>query len=204
LTTPEGNFGSALEDVLHLDVRFTHTDIEVVIGGFRRQKGLLVNTPLKEVWRYSERNVRHIGAIPKDVSLAEAQFHVEVVFVTQTEPATNAIWYFKVEVATAAIAVELKTGPDVHVEREVAGERFQEGLIQHRSWRFAWAFFAIRIGKDTGIQDRTAVCIRLEGLHLGFHSLDALLVLSLHLVHLRLERTYVSLIRALSEKRVSG
>jgi hypothetical protein len=54
------------------------------------------------------------------------------------------------------------------------------------------------------IKNRAATGVRFQSFHLGFHRLDALLVLSLHLVHLRLERIHVTLIGSLSEKRVSG
>jgi len=54
------------------------------------------------------------------------------------------------------------------------------------------------------IENRAATGVRFQSFHLGFHSLDALLVLPLHLIHLRFERVHATLIRALSEKRVSG
>jgi len=68
----------------------------------------------------------------------------------------------------------------------------------------AWTFFPIRIGQDARIQDRTTIGVRFKRFHLGLHGLNALLVLSLHLIHLRFERIHISLTCALSEKRVSG
>src|ERR1700676_4055807 len=138
------------------------------------------------------------------MSLREAWLHIEVIFVTETITAAWVIRHLKVKTASTAAAVKHRTSAHVHGEREVAGERFQEGLIQHWGWRLTWHLFTIRICQDSGVQDRTTVGIRLECLHLGFHGLDALLILSLHLVHLRLERIHVTLTGALSEKRVSG
>ena len=205
LASPEGDLRSALDDVLHFDERFPHTHIEIRIGSagiVGRQEGLVENAAGKKVWRHSERDVRHVGAIAKDVSLAKGCLHVEVVFVTETITAARVIRYFKVESAGTAAAVKHETGSDIHVEREIAGQRFQERFVQHWGWSLAWSLCTIRIAQDPSIQDRTTVGIRLKRLHLGFHGLDALLVLSLHLIHLRLKRIHVTLTGALSEKRV--
>ena len=102
------------------------------------------------------------------------------------------------------LPLKANAGTHVHVKGEIAGERFQERLIQHWGWSLARRLFTIRIGQHARIEDRTAIGIRFERLHLGLHCLDALLVLSLHLIHLRLERIHVTLTGALSEKRVSG
>jgi hypothetical protein len=157
----------------------------------------------------SERGIRHIGAITKDVSLIPAKFRVEVVFVTETAggTATTHIIVRHDEAGaglSTAAAVKRNACTHVHVKREIAGERFQERLVQHWSWSLACCLCTIRIGQDACVQYGTVAHIRFERLHLGLHGLDALLVLSLHLIHLRLERIHITLTCALSEKRVSG
>src|ERR1700746_2131982 len=136
------------------------------------------------------------------MSLLPRQFHVGIVFVTETPTATHVFWDTETEVLRTAIAVDSNTATNIDGERKVAGQRLEERLVQHRSWsRHSFTFC---IGQNTGIENRAAIGIRFQSLHLGFHSLDALLVLSLHLVHFRLYRIDAVLIRALSKKRVSG
>lgn len=115
-----------------------------------------------ENWRYSERGVHHVGAVAEKVSLIQAYFRIEVVFVTETETAaTGEIRYLKVKIAVAPTAVELETGTRVNVKREIAGEGFQEGLVQR--WPFGLRFFALRVSQDASIEDgvaRGSLCLR--------------------------------------------
>jgi len=191
LTSPEGNLRSTFEDILHFHERFSHAYAEIgcraiETGTARRQERLVENAVGEEVWRHSERDIRHVRAVTENVILHPGWLHIEVVFVTKTKTAARVIRYLKVKGTGAAIAVKHKAGTDVHGKLEIAGERLQEGLVQNGSWSLAWSLCTIRIAQDTGIQDRTTAGIRLERLHLGFHGLDALLILSLHLIHLRL------------------
>src|SRR5271165_1070646 len=149
-------------------------------------------------------------AVTKDVGLIPAKFRVEVLFISKTTDGSAAthVVIVKFEGGStlgAATAVERNASTHVHVKGEIACERFQEGFIQHWGRSLAWFFCAIRVGKDTGVEDRTTISIRFECFHLGFHGLDALLVLPLHLVHLRLQRRHITtLTGVLSKKPVSS
>jgi hypothetical protein len=94
-------------------------------------------------------NIHYIRAITQHVSLHPGQFHVGVVFVTETHtPGTWKVRYREAEVAATAVTIELEPSSDVCREREVPGQRFQEGLVKRGR---CGHFLAIGIRQDTGI-----------------------------------------------------
>src|SRR5271166_6880276 len=107
------------------------------------------------------RHPLHRGG-PKEVSLIPAKFRVEVLFISKTtdgSAATHVVIRHDEGLVTAstATAVKRNASTHVHVKAEIARERFQEGFIQHWGRSLAWFFCAIRVGKDTGVEDRTTI-----------------------------------------------
>ena len=54
------------------------------------------------------------------------QFHVGIVFITQTEPTETEIRNLKAEILRTAISVKADARPDINGERKVAGKRLEE------------------------------------------------------------------------------
>ena len=123
LTGPDSDLGCALDEVLRLEVSLSHRplssvcelvgecDLGRVVGDRRRER---------------HRDIHHVGAVAQQVSLFLGQFHVGVVFVTQTESAETEIRNLKVKILRTTVPVKADARTDINRKRKVAGERLEE------------------------------------------------------------------------------
>jgi hypothetical protein len=58
--------------------------------------------------------------------LLPRQFHVGIVFVTETPTTTHVFWNLKAEILRTPVAVKADAGTDINRERKVAGQRLEE------------------------------------------------------------------------------